>query len=72
MAAPAGRKLQVRYKDGEKTVVVPPGALVVTFKRADRKQQTADRSLLVLGAGVSLSAQDVDGPPTGRFGAGKS
>jgi hypothetical protein len=65
MAAPAGRKLQVRYKDGEKTVVVPPGAPVVTFKRADR-------SLLVLGAGVSLSAQDVDGPPTGRFGAGKS
>jgi len=57
MAAPDGRKLQVRYRDGEKTIVVPPGAPVVTFK-------PADRSLLVPGASVSLSAQAVNGQPT--------
>jgi carboxymethylenebutenolidase len=66
MAAPDGRKLQVRYKDGEKTIVVPPGAPVVTFK-------AADRSLLVPGASVSLSAQSIDGQPTAlRISVGRN
>lgn len=57
MSAPDGRKLQVRYKDGEKIILVPPGTPIVTFK-------PADRSLLVRGASVSLSAQTVSGQPT--------
>ena len=66
MAAPDGRKLQVRYKDGEKIIAVPPGTPVVTFK-------PADRSLLVPGASVSLSAQTVNGQPTAlRINVGRN
>jgi hypothetical protein len=65
-AAPDGRRLQVRYKDDEKTIVVPTGTPIVSFK-------PADRSLLVPGASVSLSAREIDGKPTAvRIGAGRN
>ena len=65
-AAPEGRKLQLKYKDGEKKVVVPPGTPIVSFK-------PADRSLLVPGASVSLTAQEIDGQPTAqRISAGRN
>ncbi|WP_239467053.1 hypothetical protein [Rhodoferax koreensis] len=65
-AAPKGRTLQLKYKDGQKTIVVPPDAPVVTFK-------PGDRSLLVPGASVSLSAQAIDGKPTAvRVNAGRN
>jgi carboxymethylenebutenolidase len=65
-SAPEGRRLQLRYKDGEKTIIVPQGAAIVTFK-------AADRSLLVPGASVSLSAREVGGKPTAvRIGAGRN
>ena len=57
VAVPQGRKLQLKYKDGEKTVIVPPDVQVVTFK-------PGDRSLLVPGASVSISAQEINGKPT--------
>lgn len=64
--APSGRTLHLKYKDGEKTVVVPAGAPVVSFR-------PGDRSLLVPGASVSLSAQMVNGSPTAqRINAGKN
>ena len=56
-AAPHGRQIQLRYKDGEKTVLVPPETPVVTFK-------PGDRSLLVVGAKVMVTAQLRDGKPT--------
>jgi len=56
-AAPEGRTLKLRYKDGDKTVVVPPGAPVVTLK-------PGDRGLLVQGARVMVTAQLRDGRPT--------
>ena len=63
-AAPSGRTLKLKYKDGEKTLVVPSDAPVVTFR-------PGDRSLLVPGASVSLSAQVIDGRPTAlRINAG--
>lgn len=66
VAAPDGRKLQVRYRGGEKTIVVPSDAPVVTFK-------PANRSLLVPGTSVSLSAQTVDGQPTAlRISVGRN
>jgi carboxymethylenebutenolidase len=65
-AAPDGRRLQVRYQDDEKTIVVPPGTPIVSFR-------PADRSLLVPGASVSLTAREVDGTPTAvRIGAGRN
>jgi len=66
VAAPEGRKLLLKYKDGEKTVLVPPGTQVVTFK-------PGDRSLLVVGANVSLTAQEINGKPTAlRITAGRN
>ena len=55
-AAPQGRTLKLRYKDGEKTVAVPDGVPIVTFK-------PGDRSLLVPGAKVLVTAQTRDGKP---------
>ena len=54
---PQGRSLKLRYKDGEKTVVVPDNVPVVTFK-------PGDRTLLVAGAKVVVTAQLRDGKPT--------
>jgi hypothetical protein len=56
VAAHDGRRLLVRYKDGEKTIFVPPRAAVVSF-------MASDRSLLVLGASLSVSAQATKGNP---------
>ena len=52
-----GREMTLRYKDGEKTIVVPEGIPVVTLK-------PSDRSLLVPGAKVLVIAQVRDGTPT--------
>ena len=57
VATPQGRSLKLRYKDGEKTVVVPDNVPVVTFK-------PGDRTLLVAGAKVVVTAQLRDGKPT--------
>ena len=51
-----GRTLTLRYKDGEKKVLVPEGVPVVTVK-------PGDRSLLVPGAKVLVTAQLRDGKP---------
>jgi hypothetical protein len=55
--AAQGRVLRLRYKDGEKTVEVPAGVPVVTFK-------PGDRGLLVPGAKVLVTAQLRDGKQT--------
>jgi hypothetical protein len=61
-----GRTLQLKYKDGEKTIVVPPDTPIVSSR-------PADRALLVPGASVSLFAQVVDSKPTVlRVNAGRS
>ena len=56
-ATPQGRSLKLRYKDGEKTVIVPDNVPIVTFK-------LGDRALLVAGAKVVVFAQVRDGRPT--------
>lgn len=57
VATPQGRSMTLKYKDGEKTVVVPDGVPIVTFK-------PGDRNLLVSGAKVIVFAQVRDGKPT--------
>jgi hypothetical protein len=65
-AAPTGRTLKLKYKDGEKTLIVPQDAPIVTFK-------PSDRSLLLAGASVSIFAQSIEGKPTAlRINAGRS
>ena len=64
--APTGRTLRLKYKDGAKTIVVPVGTPVVTVR-------PGDRSLLVSGASVSLSAQVVNVTPMAlRINAGRN
>ncbi|SDM51920.1 hypothetical protein [Polaromonas sp. JS666] len=57
---PGGQKLTLRYKDGEKTVIVPPDAPVVSFKPGKADENT----LLVPGAKVMITAQEQGGKPT--------
>lgn len=57
VVAAGGRTLKLRYKDGEKTIVVPEGIPIVTLK-------PGDRSLIVPGAKVLVTAQTRDGKPT--------
>jgi hypothetical protein len=59
-SVPGGQKLTLRYKDGEKTVIVPPNVPVVSFKpgKAD------ENALLVPGAKVMVTAQEKAGKPT--------
>jgi hypothetical protein len=52
--ASGGRKLDLKYKDGEKTVVVPPGTPVV-------KMEPGDRSLLKPGAHVFVIVSQGEG-----------
>ena len=61
-----GRTMTLRYKDGEKTIVVPDGIPIVTLK-------PGDRSLLVPGAKVIVTAQLRNGQPTAlRATAGRN
>jgi hypothetical protein len=61
-----GRAMTLRYKDGEKTIIVPDGIPVVTLR-------PADRSLLVPGAKVLVTAQVRNGQPTAvRATAGRN
>ena len=59
------RTLMLKYKDGEKTLFVPPEAPVVTFK-------PGGASLLVAGAKIIVTAELRDGKPTAlRVTAGR-
>lgn len=57
---PGGQKMTLKYKDGEKVVIVPTGVPVVSFKPG--KQDEA--ALLVPGAKVLITAQEQAGKPT--------
>jgi hypothetical protein len=64
--SPDGQRLQLRYKDGQQTIVVPQGAPVVSLR-------PGDRSLLAVGSSVSLTAQEINGQPTAvRINAGRN
>jgi len=64
--APDGQRLQLTYPDGRKTIVVPPGTPIVSFR-------PGDRGLLAVGSPVSLTAQLVEGQPTvTRISAGRN
>jgi hypothetical protein len=66
-SVPGGQKLTLRYKAdasgamGEKTVIVPTGTPVVSFKPASAEDQ---KMLLVPGAKVLVNAQEQGGKPT--------
>ena len=57
---PGGQALTLKYKTGEKIVIVPTGTPVVSFKPGNADQQ----ALLVPGAKVVITAQEKEGKPT--------
>jgi hypothetical protein len=59
-SVPGGQKLLLSYPGGEKTVIVPPDAPVVTFKPG----KPDEKALVVAGAKVLITAQEKDGKPT--------
>jgi hypothetical protein len=59
-SVPGGQKLVLKYKDGEKTVIVPRDVPVVSFKPGNQDE----KALLVPGAKVLVNAQMKDGAPT--------
>jgi hypothetical protein len=61
-----GRRMMLKYKDGEKTVIVPPDAPVVTF-------EPGERTMLVPGAHIIVTAtKQPDGSLTAaRVAVGK-
>jgi carboxymethylenebutenolidase len=65
VSSAVGERLRLRYKEGEKTIIVAPGTPIVSFR-------PAARDLIVPGASVSIMAAEADGVPTAvRINAGR-
>ena len=45
-----GQNILVKYKDGEKKVVVPPGTPIVTFVAGDKSELKAGAKVIIFGA----------------------
>ena len=61
-----GQKLELKYKDGAKTIVVPPEAPVISLR-------PGDRGLVVAGTSVAVNVQEINGQPTVvRVNAGRN
>ena len=65
--SPGGRRMTLKYKDGEKTVIVPDDTPIVTF-------EPGDKAMLVPGAHILVTAtKQPDGNLTaGRVAVGKN
>jgi hypothetical protein len=64
--SPSGERLELRYKDGQKTIVVPPEAPVVSLR-------PGDRGMVQAGQRVAVNVQEINGTPTVvRVNAGKN
>jgi hypothetical protein len=65
-SASDGHRLELKYKDGQQTIVVPPDAPVVSLR-------PGDRGMLHVGSGVSMTVQEMDGKPVAtRINAGRN
>ena len=65
-ASSNGQRLELKYKDGAKTIVVPPDAPIVSLR-------PGERSMVVVGAPVAVTVQEVNGQPTVvRVNAGRN
>ncbi|HEX7889746.1 MAG TPA: hypothetical protein VF522_10335 [Ramlibacter sp.] len=61
-----GQRLELRYGDGQKTIVVPPGTPIVSLR-------PGERAMLAVGSAIAVSAQEVQGQPTAtRISAGRN
>jgi hypothetical protein len=61
-----GERLELKYKDGQKTIVVPADAPIVSLR-------PADRGLIGVGSAVSVFVEERDGKPIAtRVNAGRN
>ena len=64
--SPTGERLELRYKDGQKTIIVPPDAPIVSLR-------PGERGMVQVGQRVAVNVQEINGTPTVvRVNAGKN
>ena len=64
--SPNGERLELKYKDGQKTIIVPPEAPIVSLR-------PGERGMVQAGQRVAAIVQDVNGTPTVvRVNAGRN
>jgi hypothetical protein len=64
--SPDGQRLELRYKEGQKTIVVPAEAPIVSLR-------PGDRDMVRVGQRVAVNVQEINGQPTViRVNAGKN
>ena len=66
VAGTDGQNIMVKYKDGEKKVVVPPGTPIVAFVTGDKSELKAGAKIIIFGA----VKKDDGSLEAGRVGVG--
>jgi hypothetical protein len=66
VASVDGQDIQVKYKDGEKKVVVPPGTPIVAFVSAEKSEIKPGAKIIIFGA----KKKDDGSLETNRIGVG--
>jgi len=66
VAGTDGQNIMVKYKDGEKKVVVPPGTPIVAFVSADKSELKPGAKIIIFGA----TKKDDGSLEAGRVGVG--
>ena len=67
VASVDGQVIQVKYKDGEKKVVVPPDAAIVTFADGEKSEIKPGAKIIIFGA----MKKDDGSLETNRIGVGR-
>ena len=67
VASVAGQVIEVKYKDGEKKVVVPPDAAIVAFAAGDKAEVKPGAKIIIFGA----KKLDDGSLETNRIGVGR-
>jgi hypothetical protein len=62
-----GQVIQVKYKDGEKKVVVPPDAAIVAFADGEKSEIKPGAKIIIFGA----MKKDDGSLETNRIGVGR-
>jgi hypothetical protein len=62
-----GQTIQVKYKDGEKKIIVPPDTPIVAFLTGDKSEIKPDAKIIIFGA----TKKDDGSLETSRIGVGR-
>ncbi len=67
VAGVEGQTIQVKYKDGEKKIIVPPDTPIVAFLAGDKSEIKPDAKIIIFGA----AKKDDGSLETNRIGVGR-